>query len=622
MVSQKETTIKYDNAIWKTLFQYFKALKKDFIKLAGFMITLAILDIIFPLITQYTIDHLVLDQWQRGLWMVASVYAILTLLLAAIVYFFIRHAGKLEMSLVYKMRKDCFEKLQKLSLSYYDENAVGWMISRVTSDSSKIAETVAWGLVDLIWGTALMLGISIVMLIINFKLALVTLITVPLLAIVSVIFEKKMLTAYRDVRKINSKITGLFNDGIVGAKTSKTLVREDLNCAEFSNVTGEMRTVSIHAATFSSGYLPMALFISAIGTVLTLYFGSTSVMNSSISYGTLVLFITYATQFFNPVLELARIYTEMISAQAAAERVMNLIDEPETITDKEEVTLKYGDHYHLKKENWEPIEGNVTFENVSFSYKEGETILSHFNLEVKKGETIALVGETGSGKSTIINLACRFYEPTEGIIKIDGIDYRERSKGWLHANLGYVLQNPHLFSGSIKDNIRYGKLDATDEDIVEAAKRVNAHHFIMKLDKGYDSPVGENGAYLSTGEKQLISFARAIIADPSIFFLDEATSSIDTETEATIQRAIEEVLKNRTSFIIAHRLSTIRNADRILVIDKGLILESGNHDDLMAKKGHYYALYANQFLMAREHEVLNTKKTTDQKQNNSKLWSA
>ena len=622
MVSQKETKVKYDNAIWKTLFQYFKALKGDFIKLALFMTGLAGLDIIFPLITQYTIDHLVLDQWQKGLWMVASIYAVLTLLLTAMVYFFIRHAGKIEMRLVYKMRKDCFEKLQKLSLSYYDENAVGWMISRVTSDSSKIAETVAWGLVDLIWGVALMLGISIVMLIINFKLALVTLITVPLLALISVKFEKKMLMAYRDVRKINSKITGLFNDGIVGAKTSKTLVREDLNCSEFAGVTGEMRSVSIHAATFSSGYLPMALFISAIGTVLTLYFGSTSVMNSAISYGTLVLFVTYATQFFDPVLELARIYTEMISAQAAAERVMNLIDEPETIMDNAEVTLKYGDHYHFKRENWEPIEGDITFENVSFSYKEGEAILNHFNLDVKKGETIALVGETGSGKSTIINLACRFYEPTEGIIKIDGINYRERSKGWLHANLGYVLQNPHLFSGSIKDNIRYGKLDATDDEIIEAAKRVNAHGFIMKLDKGYDSPVGESGAYLSTGEKQLVSFARAIIANPSIFFLDEATSSIDTETEAMIQKAIEQVLENRTSFIIAHRLSTIRSADRILVIDKGIIIEEGNHDDLMAKKGHYYALYANQFLEEREHEMLKKKKTKDGKHKSKKLKSA
>jgi len=301
---------------------------------------------------------------------------------------------------------------------------------------------------------------------------------------------------------------------------------------------------------------------------------------------------------------------------------MHLINEPETIIDSTGVIAKYGDHYNFKRENWEPIKGDITFENVSFSYKEGEKILKSFGLEVKKGETIALVGETGSGKSTIINLACRFYEPTEGIIKIDGTDYRNRSQGWLHANIGYVLQNPHLFSGSIKDNIRYGKLDATDDEIIEAAKRVNAHHFIMKLDKGYDSPVGEGGAYLSTGEKQLLSFARAIIANPSIFFLDEATSSIDTETEVTIQKAIEQLLENRTSFIIAHRLSTIRSADRILVIDKGIILEEGNHDDLMAKKGHYYALYANQFLEEREHEMLNEKKTTDNKQNNEKLRSA
>ena len=266
--------------------------------------------------------------------------------------------------------------------------------------------------------------------------------------------------------------------------------------------------------------------------------------------------------------------------------------------------FRSGNHYDQKIENWEPLKGDVEFQHVDFYYKEGEYILKDFNLKVESGQTVALVGETGSGKSTIVNLACRFYEPTGGTILIDGKDYKDRSQNWLHANIGYVLQAPHLFSGTIKENIRYGKLDATEEEIIEAAQTVNAHDFIVKLEKGYDTEVGEGGGMLSTGEKQLISFARAIIAKPRLFFLDEATSSIDTETESKIQHAIDTVLENRTSFIIAHRLSTIRNADVILVIKKGVVIESGNHAALMALKGHYYELYTNQFVEEGERDIL------------------
>lgn len=597
MEEQKEMKLKVDKTIWKEMFRYLSIFKKDFLILCGFMVGLAGMDIVFPLLTRYAIDTFVANGDYKGLTMVGVLYGFLALGLGIIVFLFIRHAGKIEMGIVYKLRKDAFEKLQRLSFSYYDKNAVGWMIARTTSDATKISETVAWGVVDLVWGATMMFGVSVVMLIINWKLALVTLITIPVLALVSVFFEKKMLVSYRNVRKINSKITGLFNDGIVGAKTTKTLVREELNIEEFQDVTKEMRKTSIRAATLSAGYLPMTLFISAVGTVLTLLFGSNFLMERTLTYGTLVLFITYARQFFDPVLEIARIYTEMIGAQAAAERVMGLLHEKEEIVDTEAED----------KEDYGKIHGDVTFENVSFFYKEGEYILKNFNLQVKAGETIALVGETGSGKSTIVNLACRFYEPTEGKILIDGEDYKKRPQSWLHQNIGYVLQAPHLFSGTIKENIRYGKLDATDEDIIEAAKVVHAHEFIMKLEKGYDTEVGEGGGMLSTGEKQLISFARAIIGKPRLFFLDEATSSIDTESEAKIQKAIEEVLENRTSFIVAHRLSTIKNADRILVIDQGEILEEGNHEELLKKRGHYYELYTNQFVEEAGKEVLKGK---------------
>lgn len=593
-----ETKLKVDGKIWREMFRYFSVYKKDFIILCAFMVTLAALDISFPLLTQYAIDKYVIPRDLSGLRGIGIAYASLAVILGAVVLLFIRHAGKIEMGLLYKMRKDSFEKLQRLSFSYYDKNAVGWMISRVTSDTTKISETVAWGVVDLVWGLTMMFGISIVMLIMNWQLALITLITIPLLAAISVFFEKKMLLSYRSVRKNNSKITGLFNDGIAGAKTTKTLVREELNIEEFKEATHEMRKVSVRAATLSAGYLPLTLFISAIGTVLTLNYGSIFLMEEIISYGTLVLFITYARQFFDPVLELARIYAEMIGAQAAAERVIGLLHEPEEIQDEVGENMKYE----------EPMTGSVTFENVGFWYKEGEYILKNFNLHVKAGETIALVGETGSGKSTIVNLACRFYEPTEGRILIDGVDYKERTQHWLHSNIGYVLQAPHLFSGTIKENIRYGKLDATDEEIIEAAKVVDADDFIMRLEKGYDTEVGEGGGLLSTGEKQLVSFARAIIGKPRIFFLDEATSSIDTESEAKIQKAIEEVLNKRTSFIVAHRLSTIRNADRILVIDNGEVIEEGSHAELIKNRGHYYELYTSQFIEEAGMDILKEKK--------------
>lgn len=325
-------------------------------------------------------------------------------------------------------------------------------------------------------------------------------------------------------------------------------------------------------------------------------------MVGGLSYGVFVMFISYTIQFFDPVSQLAGTIAEIQQAQASAERIISLVETEPDIWDKKEVIEKYGDLFTPKKENWEQINGDIEFKNLYFSYKNGEKVFQNFNLNIKKGQTIALVGETGSGKSTIVNLLCRFYEPTSGEILIDGKDYRQRSLLWLQSNLGYVLQSPHLFSGTIKDNIRYGKLDATDEEIIRAAKLVDAHQFIMETENGYDTDVGENGGNLSTGQKQLISFARAIVGNPAIFVLDEATSSIDTETERVIQNAIEKVLSDRTSFVVAHRLSTIVSADKIIVLRKGKIEESGTHGELLRNKGYYYRLYTNQLLQEKEEE--------------------
>lgn len=606
MTTNQETEYNngFDFGLWIKLFNYIKPYKKYMIRLSIVMIGVGGIDVIFPLMTKYAIDSFVRNNTLSGIWGFGVIYALLVLAQAVNIRLLAINAGKIETNVVYDIRHRGFDKLQQLSFSYYDKTPVGWIMARMTSDIQRLGDTIAWGLVDLVWGITMMTGIAAVMLVMNFKLAVISLSVVPMLAIVSLYFQQKILKAYRKVRKINSRITGAFNEGISGAITTKTLVREEENLNEFKVLTGEMFSYSVKAAIYSSIYLPIVLTLGSIGTGLALWFGGRGVILESIGYGTLVLFVSYTIQFFEPVRELARIFAEFQSAQASAERILSLIETEPEITDSEEILDQYGNVFNPNEENWQEIKGDIIFKNVSFSYKNGEKVLEDFDLSVKSGESIALVGETGSGKSTIVNLLCRFYEPVAGEILIDEVNYKKRSQAWLQSNLGYVLQTPHLFSGTVGDNIRYGKLSATDDEITRAAKLVNAHEFIMKLEKGYDTEVGEGGNRLSTGEKQLISFARAIIANPRIFVLDEATSSVDTETEKIIQNAIQKVLKGRTSFIIAHRLSTIRSADRILVIKDGRIVEEGNHNKLIKQKGHYYRLYTNQFMEEQKKELL------------------
>lgn len=602
---EKEFKKRFDLALWKKLLKFCKPYKKKMILLGLFMLALAGVDVLFPLMSMYAIDNYVIPGDTDGIMWYGLVFLGLVAVQALNIFFFIDIAGKIEMYLTYDIRKKGFLHLQELSFNYYDKTPVGWLMARMTSDSQRLGSFISWGLVDMVWGGSLMIFIAVMMLILNLKLALITLTVVPVLVVMSIYFQKLILKAYRKVRKTNSKITGAFNEGISGAKTTKTLVREAENLKEFQAHTSQMYRSSVRVAIFSSLYLPAILTLGSIGTGLALWFGGEGVMMQVITYGKLVVFISYSVLFFEPLREMARVFAELQNAQASAERIFSMIDEVPQIKDNSQVTREFGSIMKMKQENWPEIKGRITFENVTFCYKEGENILENFQLDIKAGETIALVGETGSGKSTLVNLACRFYEPTKGSIKIDNVDYRERSMLWLHSNLGYVLQTPHLFSGFIKENIAYGRLDATDNEIIAAAKLVDAHSFIMKTENGYESEVGEGGAKLSTGEKQLISFARAILADPRIFVLDEATSSVDTETEQLIQKAIHTVLEGRTSFIIAHRLSTIRSADRILVIREGKITEHGSHKELIKQKGYYYNLYTNQFMDEQESMVLN-----------------
>ena len=591
---------------WKNLLKYVKQFRGKFALVAGFMTTLAVSDVILPLMTRYGIDTFVVPRTAEGLTPFIMAYALLLIVQIAAIFFFIYFASRVEYGICYAIRREGFRKLQELPFSYYDRMPVGYLMSRMTSDARHLGEAFGWGLVDLVWAVVYLSATIVSMTIINWQLTLMILLVLPPLAAVSIYFQKRILASHRDVRKTNSRITGSFNEGIMGAQTTKTLVREEENFQEFSTITSHMKKISIRSASLSAIYLPLVISIGSIATAYLLTEGSHLVLAGAMSLGTVTAFFSYTVNLFEPIHNIAATFAEMQRMQAAAERVLSLLETEPDIQDTKAVENEFGDNFNPKKENWPGIRGEVDFENVTFKYKDGETVLKNFNLHVNVGETIALAGPTGAGKSTIVNLICRFYEPTEGMIKIDGVDYRERSQLWLQSNIGYVLQEPHLFSGPIRDNIRYARKGATDEEVRAAARLVNAEEFILRLENGYDTDVGEGGNRLSTGEKQLISFARAILNNPRIFVLDEATSSVDTETEALIQRAIEKTLEGRTSFIIAHRLSTIRSADRILVIQDGEVTESGTHDKLMQLGGFYHTLYTNQFKEEESRALLDT----------------
>jgi ATP-binding cassette subfamily B protein len=591
---EEYTESKFDLEIWKKIFRYIKPFQKHFWLGIGAAIILALIDVIYPQINAYAI-RLAEDQDISALPYLIGFYVIIMITIGSMVYLFIIQAGQVQQKLSYALRKKAFYQLQKLQFSYYDKTPVGWIMARMTSDSRNLSDILSWGMIDMSWGLLMMVGIVIAMFITNWQLAIITVISVPILMLLSYYFRKKILHSYRKIRKENSKITGAFNEGITGAKTTKTLVLEDQNYQDFDRKTSTMKHHSIRAAMFAGLYFPTILFIAAVTTSFVMYYGGNMVLAQTIDVAVMYIFVAYIGSFFDPIMQLANILARFQQAQASAERLMSLIETEPDIWDTDEVIAKYGDAIHFKKENWEPLYGKIQFDDVTFKYDKGEKVLENFNLTIQEGESVALVGHTGAGKSTIVNLICRFYEPTSGRILIDDKDYKERSLGWLHDNLGYVLQSPHLFSGTILENIRYGNQDATMEEIIEAAKTVEAHAFIMEFEDGYETTVGEGGARLSVGQKQLISFARALIANPRILILDEATSSVDTQTEKLLQKAIQVVMKNRTSIVVAHRLSTITTSDRILVLEHGKIIEMGTHKELIGHQGKYFQLYTNQF---------------------------
>ena len=597
---EQEYTQSFRLNIWRRLLPLLSNFRRDFALMLIFNLACAVVDVALPLFQRYAIATFIEWNTLRGLVPYGLCYLAVILFQALSVVAFGRNAMYIEMSLGRDLRRDLFHHLQTLSLSFYNVTPVGYLIARVMSDTNRIAGMISWNLADLLWAIFYVLGSFGAMLILNWKLALVVMLVVPAIALLTGYFQGRILHWNRKVRKLNSKITGAFNEGISGARTTKTLGTEEESETRFGQVTGEMHDAGIRAARLSAVYIPLVLFCSSLAVAIVLLRGGSMVVEQVLAIATLSAFASYAVGVFEPIQTIAANLSEFISLQASIERVTGLLDEKPMIVDAPEVVERYGDAFHPKQENWEPLRGEIEFRDVSFRYPDGgEDVLSHFNLHIPAGTTVAIVGETGAGKSTLVNLACRFFEPTAGQILIDGRDYRERSQLWLHSNIGYVLQNPHLFSGTVRDNIRYGRLEATDEEVEAAARAVSADTVVAKLEHGWDSDVGEGGDRLSTGEKQLISFARAVLADPRIFVLDEATASIDTQTEQLIQQAIDHLLRDRTSFLIAHRLSTIRRADLILVVRDGQIVERGTHGELLRKKGYYHELYSRQF--AEEH---------------------
>ncbi len=559
----------------------------------GFVLAILLtsaLDGAFTYINKDIIDRGIALGDRTAVWNLAILYGVFALLQSGFVFTFIYMAGILGERIQYDLRKMLFNHLQELSLSYYSQNAVGRLMARVTSDTVKVSDLMTWGLLDITWAITNIVTSVVFMLIINWQLALIVMAVIPILTFIAVQFRKRILVEFRKSRRANSKITGAYNENIQGVRVVKALGREDENTREFQGLTDNMYRASYRAAWLSALFLPVVQIVTAIALGAIIWYGGLQSEVGLLTVGGIHAFVSYLTFMMWPVQDLARVYAEMQHSVASAERIFKLVDTPPEVHNKAEAITA------------ETLMGEIEFDHVHFYYEDRKPVLVDFDLKVKPGETIALVGPTGGGKSTIVNLLCRFYEPTEGRIRINGHDYTDYTLQSIHSRIGIVLQTPHLFSGTIRENIRYGRLEASDVDVEEAAKIAGAHDFILTLPKGYDENVGEGGNLLSVGQKQLISLARAVLARPELFIMDEATSSVDTLTEALIQKGMDALMQGRTSFVIAHRLSTIKRADRILVIEAGKIAEQGTHAELLRQRGHYYRLYTQQFKQEREQQ--------------------
>lgn len=575
------------------LLPFLKKYRMRFVGMIVFGLCGSAVDILIPLLQRYALDHFVAQNTLDTLVWFILLYIAAVVFAGLVNYIAFSLAFRTEVNVNRDLRNAAFKHLQTLSFSYFNQNSVGYIHARVMSDTSRIGSLVSWTMVDGVWQASYFIGAIVVMFAVNAKLAALVVVIVPLIVVLFSIFQKLLIRANREVRELNSHITGDFNEGITGAKTIKTLVIEDDMGEKFVEDTKKMRSKSVHAARLRGLFAATMNLASSVALAVVLWRGG---YIAASEVGTFSMFMSYAQGMMEPVRWIIDAISDLITTQVNIERLTNLLAVRSDVTDSDEVVSVYGDVFEPKRENWEKMQGDIEFDDVSFKYPDGdEYILEHFNLKIPHGSNIAIVGQTGAGKSTLVNLVCRFYEPTSGRVLIDGKDARERSQLWLHSSIGYVLQTPHLFSGTVRENLLYGNPNATDEDIMKALRLVSAEGVVEKLEKGLDSDVGEGGDMLSTGEKQLLSFVRAILADPAILVLDEATASVDTLTEKKIQSAISEIIKGRTTLMIAHRLSTVRDADLILVVHDGKIIEQGTHAELLAMRGYYRELYTRQY---------------------------
>jgi ATP-binding cassette subfamily B protein len=561
-------------------------LKPHWKTIVGFLLAIILvsaLDAVFTYLSKQIIDLGIDAKDKQALIRIIVTYGSLILIQAVGVFLFIYLVSILGERIRYDLRKHLFNHLQQLSLSYFSKTPVGWIMARVTSDTERVSELLTWGLLDSSYAIVNIVTSSYFMFRINWQLAILVLASLPFMIVLAFKFRTKILYHYRRSRKANSRMTASLNENITGVRVVKALSREDKNLTAFKVLSANMYQSSYRAAFLSALFLPVVQSISAISLGIVLWQGGLQVQSGQITIGGIQAFFSYIMAILWPIQDLARVYAEMQNAVASAERIFALSD-----------TLPEVKNRHTTLDITS-LAGDITFDHVNFYYEADDPVIKDLSFSIKHGQTVALVGPTGGGKSTIINLLCRFYEPTSGVITIAGKDYMNYKLTDIQSRIGVVLQTPHLFSGPVRDNIRYGKLSASDQEIEEAARLSGAHDFIIKLEKGYEQDVGEGGNLLSVGQKQLISIARAILANPDVFVMDEATSSVDTLTEALIQHGMEQLMHGRTSFVIAHRLSTIKHADVIMVINDGQIAEMGTHEELIRLKGRYYRLYTQQF---------------------------
>ena len=576
---------KFDLNQLKRLLAYLIPYRKRFVSVGFMMLSASAFTMLIPQFFQKVMDVCIPNKDMKGI----AFYSFLTLLAAFYSAFSLRYkikyTNQIGQQIIHDMRYDIFEHLQELPFSYYDDRPHGKIQVRVVNYVNSISDLLSNGILNTITDLCNLVFIIVFMLILNVRLTLVCLCGLPVLAIVIVVIKKKQRTAWQVQSNKQSNLNAYIAESINGIRVTQSFVREDVNSGIFNNLSGSYRKSWMRAVMFNFTMGPSIDIISIITTAAIYVLGVSWMINgeTGITVGVLVAFTAYIGRFWAPINTLAGFYNSLLTAISYLERIFETIDEPVVVKDREDAV------------EMPPIHGDVAFDHVTFSYEPGVPILKDVSFHANQGQSFAVVGPTGAGKTTLVNLLSRFYNVDSGRILIDGVDIAGVTIRSLRKQMGVMMQDSFIFSGTIMDNIRYGNFSATDEEVIRAAKTVCAHDFIMEMENGYQTQVNERGSRLSAGQRQLISFARALLADPKILILDEATSSIDTETEIILQKGLNELLKGRTSFIIAHRLSTIKNASCIMYVDKGTILEKGTHDELMAQKGEYYKLYMSQY---------------------------